>query len=71
MNETKTFGPQPGVKRVIVREGCPPRAARSPNGAMRISYECARQGFEEFKDGGKLSVSGAPIDNCLHVLPLT
>ena len=71
-NEDWALGPQPGVKRVIVREvpSAATRRALTERGDADLYMNVPAKDSKEFKDGGKLSVSGAPIDNCLHVLAL-
>ncbi|MBE90159.1 MAG: ABC transporter substrate-binding protein [Rhodospirillaceae bacterium] len=71
-NENWALGPQPGVKRVIVREvpSAATRRALTERGDADLYMNVPAKDSKEFKDGGKLSVSGAPIDNCLHVLAL-
>ena len=71
-NEDWALGPQPGVKRVIVREvpSAATRRALTERADADLYMNVPAKDSKEFKDGGKLSVSGAPIDNCLHVLAL-
>ncbi len=71
-NEEWALGPQPGVKRVIVREvpSAATRRALTERGDADLYMNVPAKTSKEFKDNGKLSVSGAPIDNCLHVLAL-
>ena len=71
-NENWALGPQPGVKRVIVREvpSASTRRALTERGDADLYMNVPPKDSKEFKESGKVTVSGAPIDNCLHVLAL-
>ena len=73
-NEDWVLGPKPGVKRVIVREvpSASTRRALIERGDADLYMDIPAKDSQEIvsKTGGKVKVSGAPIDNCLHVLAL-
>ncbi|MBL6957944.1 MAG: twin-arginine translocation signal domain-containing protein [Rhodospirillales bacterium] len=71
-NEDWALGTKPGVKRVIVREvpSASTRRALTERGDADLYMNVPAKDAKEFKEGGKIKVSGAPIDNCLHVLGL-
>ena len=71
-NEDWALGPKPGVKRVIVREvpSAATRRALTERGDADLYMDLPAKDAKELKAGGKVAVSGAPIDNCLHVLAL-
>jgi peptide/nickel transport system substrate-binding protein len=71
-NDAWALGPKPGVKRVIVREvpSAATRRALTERGDADLYMDVPAKDAKEFKEGGKIAVSGAPIDNCLHVLAL-
>ena len=71
-NDNWLLGPKPGVKRVIVREipSASTRRALTERGDADLYMNVAAKDAKEFKSEGKVTVSGAPIDNCLHVLAL-
>ncbi|MCP5367986.1 MAG: ABC transporter substrate-binding protein [Hyphomicrobiales bacterium] len=71
-NEDWALGAKPGVKRVIVREvpSAATRRALTERGDADLYMNVPAKDAKEFKEGGKVAVSGAPIDNCLHVLGL-
>jgi peptide/nickel transport system substrate-binding protein len=72
-NEDWALGPKPGVKRVIVREvpAGATRRALIERGDADLYMDVPAKAAKELKEGGKVLVSGAPIDNCLHVLGLS
>ena len=73
-NENWALGPKPGPKRVIVREvpSASTRRALTERGDADLYMDIPAKDSQEIvaKTGGKVKVSGAPIDNCLHVLAL-
>jgi len=71
-NENWALGPKPGVKRVIVREipSAATRRALTERGDADLYMNVSAKDAKEFMEAGKVSVSGAPIDNCLNVLAL-
>ncbi|MBE7635264.1 ABC transporter substrate-binding protein [Sneathiella sp. P13V-1] len=71
-NEDWALGEKPGVKRVIVREvpSASTRRALIERGDADLYMTVPAKDAKEFMDGDKVKVSGAPIDNCLHVLAL-
>ena len=71
-NDAWALGPKPGVKRVIVREvpSASTRRALTERGDADFYMDVPAKDAKELKEGGKVKVSGAPIDNCLHVLGL-
>jgi len=73
-NEAWALGPKPGAKRVIVREvpSASTRRALTERGDADLYMDIPAKDSQEIvaKTGGKVKVSGAPIDNCLHVLAL-
>lgn len=71
-NENWALGTQPGVKRVIVREvpSASTRRALTERGDADLYMNVPPKDSKEFMEDGKVAVSGAPIDNCLHVLAL-
>jgi len=71
-NEEWALGAKPGVKRVIVREvpSAATRRALTERGDADLYLNLPAKDAKELKAGGKIAVSGAPIDNCLHVLAL-
>lgn len=71
-NDKWALGPKPAMKRVIVREvpSAATRRALIVRGDADLYMDVPAKDAKELKEGGKLKVSGAPIDNCLHVLGL-
>ncbi|MEQ9606379.1 MAG: ABC transporter substrate-binding protein, partial [Kiloniellaceae bacterium] len=71
-NDAWELGPQPGIKRVIVREvpSAANRRALIERGDADLYMDVPAKDAKELRDGGKVKVDGAPIDNCLHVLGL-
>ncbi|MGD8808580.1 MAG: ABC transporter substrate-binding protein [Gammaproteobacteria bacterium] len=71
-NDAWALGPTPGMKRVIVREvpSASTRRALLERGDADFYMTVPAKDAKEFMAGGKIKVSGAPIDNCLHVLGL-
>lgn len=73
-NEAWALGPRPGAKRVIVREvpSASTRRALTERGDADLYMDIPAKDSQEIVKitGGKVKVSGAPIDNCLHVLAL-
>ena len=71
-NDDWALGPKPGVKRVIVREvpSSSTRRALTERGDADLYMNVPPKDSKEFSEKGKVLVSGAPIDNCLHVLAL-
>lgn len=71
-NEDWALGAKPGIKRVIVREvpSASTRRALTERGDADFYMNVPAKDATEFMAEGKVSVSGAPIDNCLHVLGL-
>lgn len=71
-NEDWALGPKPGLRRVIVREvpSAATRRALAERGDADLYMDVPAKDARELHEGGKLSVAGAPIDNCLHVLAL-
>ena len=71
-NENWALGPKPGVKRVIVREvpSASTRRALLERGDADLYMTVPAKDAKEFMDNSDLLVSGAPIDNCMHVLAL-
>jgi peptide/nickel transport system substrate-binding protein len=71
-NDNWALGPTPGVKRVILREvpSAATRRALIERGDADLYMDVPAKDAKELKDQGKVKVSGAPIDNCLHVLGL-
>lgn len=71
-NEDWALGPKPGIARVIVREvpSAATRRALVERGDADLYMDVPAKDAKEFKEAGKVKVSGAPIDNCLHVLGL-
>lgn len=71
-NDEWALGPKPGLKRVIVREvpSASTRRALVERGDADLYMGCPAKDAKELKAGGKVAISGAPIDNCLHVLAL-
>ena len=71
-NDNWLLGPKPGIKRVIVREipSASTRRALTERGDADLYMNVAAKDAKEFQSEGKVTVSGAPIDNCLHVLAL-
>ena len=61
-----------GIEAVIVREvpSAATRRALIVRGDADLYMDVPAKDAKELKEGGKLKVSGAPIDNCLHVLGL-
>ncbi|MGE0650547.1 MAG: ABC transporter substrate-binding protein [Alphaproteobacteria bacterium] len=72
-NEAWMLGPKPGVRRVIVREvpSAATRRALTERGDADLYMDIPAKDAKELHAGGKVKVSGAPIDNCLHVLGLS
>lgn len=69
-NDDWNGGPLPAFKRVIVRE-IPAQATRRAlieKGDIHLAFEVPAKDARELKDKGTAVVTGAPIDNCLHVL---
>jgi len=71
-NEDWSLGPKPGVKRVILREvpSAATRRALIERADADLYMDVPAKDAKELKDKGTIKVSGAPIDNCLHVLGL-
>ncbi len=71
-NDDWALGPKPGVKRVIVREvpSAATRRALIERADADLYMDVPAKDAKELKDAGEVKVSGAPIDNCLHVLGL-
>ena len=71
-NDNWALGKKPGVKRVIVREvpSASTRRALTERGDADLYMNIPPKDAKEFKAADKVLVSGAPIDNCLHVLGL-
>jgi peptide/nickel transport system substrate-binding protein len=71
-NDAWALGPKPGIKRVIVREvpSASTRRALIERGDADFYMDVPAKDAKELKEGGKIKVEGAPIDNCLHVLGL-
>lgn len=71
-NEEWALGPKPGVKQVIVREvpSAATRRALTERGDADLYMDVPAKDAKELKISGKVKISGAPIDNCLHVLGL-
>ncbi|MGD1880197.1 MAG: ABC transporter substrate-binding protein [Kiloniellaceae bacterium] len=71
-NDAWALGPQPGMKRVIVREvpSAANRRALIERGDADLYMDVPAKDAKELREGGKVKVDGAPIDNCLHVLGL-
>ncbi|MDJ0831916.1 MAG: ABC transporter substrate-binding protein [Gammaproteobacteria bacterium] len=72
LNEDWALGPKPGIKRVIVREvpSASTRRALTERGDADLYMGIPAKDSKELAAKGKVSISGAPIDNCLHVLAL-
>jgi len=71
-NDAWELGPKPAIQRVIVREvpSAATRRALTERGDADLYMDVPAKDAKEFIDDGKIKVSGAPIDNCLHVLGL-
>ena len=71
-NDDYTLGPKPALRRVIVREvpSAATRRALTERGDADFYMNVAAKDAKELLDAGRVAVSGAPIDNCLHVLGL-
>jgi peptide/nickel transport system substrate-binding protein len=71
-NEDWELGPKPGLQRVIVREvpSAANRRALTERGDADLYMDVPAKDAKELQEGGKVKISGAPIDNCLHVLGL-
>ncbi|MEC9264409.1 MAG: ABC transporter substrate-binding protein [Pseudomonadota bacterium] len=71
-NDAWELGPKPALERVIVREvpSAATRRALLEKGDADFYMDVPPKDAKELMEGGKLKVSGAPIDNCLHVLGL-
>jgi peptide/nickel transport system substrate-binding protein len=71
-NEAWELGPKPALQRVIVREvpSAANRRALTERGDADLYMDVPAKDAKEMMEGGKVKVSGAPIDNCLHVLGL-
>lgn len=71
-NEAWALGPLPALKRVIVREvpSAATRRALTERGDADFYMDVSAKDAKELMAAGKVAVSGAPIDNCLHVLGL-
>ncbi len=71
-NDDWALGPLPKIKRVIVREvpSAATRRALVERGDVDLYMDVPPKDAKELAEGGKVRVTGAPIDNCLHVLGL-
>lgn len=71
-NDNWQLGPQPGFKRVIVREvpSASTRRALVERGDADLYMDVPAKDSKELAEAGKVAISGAPIDNCLNVLGL-
>ncbi|GAB6052735.1 ABC transporter substrate-binding protein [Magnetospira thiophila] len=71
-NDDWTGGPLPQIKRVIVREvpSASTRRALTERGDADFYVDVSPKDAKEFQASGKLKVSGAPLENCLHTLSL-
>lgn len=71
-NDNWQLGPQPGFKRVIVREvpSASTRRALVERGDADLYMDVPAKDSKELAEAGKVTISGAPIDNCLNVLGL-
>lgn len=71
-NEAWDLGPKPGIKRVIVREvpSAATRRALVERGDADLYMNVPSKDAKELMNGGKVNISGAPIDNCINVLGL-
>lgn len=71
-NEDYAIGTKPPMKRVIIREvpSASTRRALLERKDADLYTDVPTKDVKEFKEEGKIKVSGAPIDNCLHVLAL-
>jgi peptide/nickel transport system substrate-binding protein len=72
-NEAWALGPKPAIQRVIVREvpSAATRRALIERGDADLYMDVPAKDAKELKDQGKVKISGAPIDNCLHILGLS
>ncbi|MDX9838402.1 MAG: ABC transporter substrate-binding protein [Azoarcus sp.] len=72
-NDAWALGPKPALRRVIVREvpSAATRRALIERGDADLYMDVPAKDSKELMAGGKVKVSGAPIDNCLHVLGLS
>lgn len=72
LNEDWALGPKPGIKQIIVREvpSASTRRALVERGDADLYMDVPAKDSKELAAKGKVSISGAPIDNCLHVLAL-
>ncbi len=71
-NDAWALGAKPALRRVIVREvpSAATRRALIERGDADFYMDVATKDAKELLAGGKVAVSGAPVDNCLHVLGL-
>ncbi|MGB5918829.1 ABC transporter substrate-binding protein [Arcobacter sp.] len=71
-NEDYAIAQKPAIKRVIVREvpSASTRRALLERKDADLYTDVPPKDVKEFKEQGKIKVSGAPIDNCMHVLGL-
>jgi peptide/nickel transport system substrate-binding protein len=71
-NEDWALGQKPGIKRVIVREvpSAATRRALTERGDADLYMDVPAKDARELHGKGKVKISGAPIDNCLHILGL-
>lgn len=71
-NEAWALGPRPAIKRVIVREvpSAATRRALTERGDIDLYMNVPPKDAKELKEGKRVVVSGAPVDNCLHILGL-
>lgn len=68
-NDKWAGGPLPTAQRVIIRE-VPSQATRRAlieRGDAHVSFQIPNKDAQELAAGKKVKVTGAPIDNCLHV----
>ncbi len=71
-NDDWALGELPGVKRVIVREvpSASTRRALIERGDADLYVNIPAKDSKELEGKGNVKISGAPIDNCMHVLGL-
>lgn len=71
-NENYEISQKPVIKKVIVREvpSASTRRALLERGDADLYMDVPPKDVKEFKEKGKIKVSGAPIDNCIHILGL-
>lgn len=71
-NEEWALGPKPAIQRVIVREvpSAATRRALIERGDIDLYMDVPAKDAKELMQKGKVKISGAPIDNCLHILGL-